>query len=140
MVFLPYKNAILGQNQKLGKRDYSLKLKNSRNPLGFCGTRRSCSFQRRNNFDRLVRWPSFDVLALQAAELLPLRHVPGRAWSFWKTLRSEETNHTRRCSGHGNWRCGTLRSKVHLVDGHNLGIYSFDNLRRLCECAHCKRT
>ena len=33
---------------------------------------------------------------------------------------------------------GRYALKFTWSDGHNLGIYSFDNLRRLCECADCK--
>ncbi|MFI5419353.1 MAG: gamma-butyrobetaine hydroxylase-like domain-containing protein [Nitrososphaerales archaeon] len=34
---------------------------------------------------------------------------------------------------------GRYGLKFSFTDGHNLGIYTFDRLRKLCECEECKR-
>jgi DUF971 family protein len=35
---------------------------------------------------------------------------------------------------------GRYGLKVTWTDGHNLGIYSFEHLRKLCECAQCRES
>ncbi|HXQ92707.1 MAG TPA: DUF971 domain-containing protein [Nitrososphaerales archaeon] len=34
---------------------------------------------------------------------------------------------------------GKYGLKITWSDGHNLGIYTFDYLRKLCECSECKK-
>jgi DUF971 family protein len=33
---------------------------------------------------------------------------------------------------------GQYAIRIYWNDGHNTGIYSFDHLRRICACEHCK--
>ena len=33
---------------------------------------------------------------------------------------------------------GRYALRINWSDGHNTGIYTFDSLRKLCECAKCK--
>jgi DUF971 family protein len=35
---------------------------------------------------------------------------------------------------------GRYALKIEWSDGHNLGIYTFDYLRKLCSCTDCKKT
>lgn len=34
---------------------------------------------------------------------------------------------------------GQYGLKIQFSDGHSTGIYTFDNLRRLCQCSSCKK-
>ncbi len=34
---------------------------------------------------------------------------------------------------------GQYALKINWSDGHNTGIYSFDHLRKLCQCPQCKK-
>ncbi len=102
--------------------------------------------RRHRRRDRLARRPPQLLDLPLAARRLPLRHLPRRARADRPRARRAEAQSRRRSS-----RCTkSRRARVEVTpvgkyalkfkwnDGHEAGLYSWDYLRRVCQCAVCK--
>jgi DUF971 family protein len=79
----------------------------------------------------------YDPFNLRSA--CPCAMCQGEPGVFGKHYNSTKTEISNDVQADEIESVGRYGLKITWSDGHNLGIYTFDYLRRLCECEECRK-
>jgi DUF971 family protein len=80
---------------------------------------------------------NYDAFSLRSS--CPCAMCQGEPGIFGRTYSAPKADVGRNVVPEAIEPIGKYGLKITWSDGHNLGIYTFEYLRKLCECADCKK-